>query len=175
MTLYDAKNNNKMTAATNVKNRFIGGAENLEIIAKRLYNNDNLIKLLARNGSDVLEDKRPVTEEERLDVFKNNIITIPVLNKDIQLNNIIAIQIADIVPMKTGLNYNIAFDVLCNIDTWNLDGYIPRPYQIMNEIDEILTDTKVKSIGPATFLGATSLKINEKMLGYTMVFNIGEI
>lgn len=77
--------------------------------------------------------------------------------------------------MAGGLSYNISFDILCNVDTWELDGYTSRPMMIMNRIDAIFSDTKMKGIGKMQFLGAAPLKINDKIMGYTMLFNIGEI
>jgi len=84
-------------------------------------------------------------------------------------------QITDIIPMTVGLSFTLVFDIICNVETWTLDEYIPRPYAIMNELDFLLSDTKVKSIGPATLLGASSLKISETQIGYTVAFNIGEV
>ena len=107
--------------------------------------------------------------------MRTNIGVIPIIDKDIEVNTFIAVQITDIVPTIQGLTYNFVFDILCNTEVWNLDGYNQRPYLIMNELDQLFSNTKMKSLGPATFLGATSLKINEKMLGYTMMFSFSEI
>lgn len=174
MPLYD-RSTSKMNSQKYIKNRFISAGENLNIIANRMVQNDKLIKLLVRNDKGVLDDETPVTDEEKAIAFQEHISTIPVTDKDIETKTKIVLQIADIIPNETGLSYNISFDILCNIDVWNLDSPIQRPYAILNEIDEILSDTKIKSLGPVTLIGATSLKINERMLGYTMVFNFAEI
>lgn len=174
MPVYD-RGTQKMRSQMYIKNRFVSAGENLSIIANRMLDNDELIKLLVRNDSGVREDGTPVTDEEKAKAFKKNISTIPVTDKEINTETKIVLQIADIVPNETGLSYMIAFDILCNIDIWNLEGYIQRPYAIMNELDQILSDTKIRSLGPATFIGATSLKINERMLGYTMIFQFSEV
>lgn len=174
MPVYDSKTK-KATKDMYIKDRFITSGDNLNVIANRLLESDRLIKLLTRNGSDVLTDDRPVTDEERAEAMRTNIGVIPVIDKDIEVNTFIAVQITDIVPTIQGLTYNFVFDILCNTEVWNLDGYNQRPYLIMNELDQLFSNTKMKSLGPATFLGATSLKINEKMLGYTMMFSFSEI
>lgn len=156
------------------KNRFLAGASNFRIIADRLVKNDSLVALMTRNVSSVLADKTKVSNSERAAMMKQ-IQTVPVLPKEEGVGSYIIVSMGSITPMGTGLSYNITFDILCNTDIWNLDGDIPRPYLIMNEIDEMFNDTKMNGIGPTTFIGAAPIKINEKMLGYTMLFNVGEI
>lgn len=175
MPIYD-RTNNKANVDIYSENRFIQAGKNLEIIANRMLNNDTLCKLLVRNNSDVLTDERPVTDEEKAKAFKEHISMIPVTDKELESKTKIVLQIGDIVPMQPrGLMYNVVFDIMCNVDSWNLDEYIQRPYAIMNELDSILSNTKMQSWGPTTFLGATSIKINERTLGYTMMFAFAEI
>ena len=174
MPMYD-RQTQKATADMYIKDRFINSGKNLQIVADRIIENDVLVKLLTRNGKGALDDGAPVTDAERADAMTKNITTIPVIDKDIDINTLISVQIADIVPINQGLTYSLVFDILCNVEVWNLDGYIQRPYAIMNELDQLFANTKMKSMGPATFLGATSLKINERMLGYTMMFSFAEV
>lgn len=174
MPIYD-RSTQKANADMYIKDRFINSGENLQIVASRILENDNLVKLLTRNSRNAISDESPVTDKERAEAMAKNITTIPVIDKDIDINTLIAVQIADIVPMNQGLMYSLVFDILCNVEVWNLNGYIQRPYAIMNELDQMFTNTKMKSMGPATFLGATSLKINERMLGYTMMFSFAEV
>ena len=174
MPVYDRRTQ-KATSDMFIQDRFIRSGQNLNIVAERMIKDDKLVKLLTRNGRDVLTDEVDVSEEERADAMQKNVSVIPILDKDIDVNTMISVQISDIVPMQQGLVYNLVFDIVCNVEVWNLDGYIQRPYAIMNELDQLFANTKMKSLGPATFLGATSLKINEKLLGYTMMFSFAEI
>lgn len=175
MALYD-RETNKAIVDINSRGRFVQSGLNLQIIANRLMQNDDLCKLLVRNNSDVLEEDVPLTEKERATVMKDHISTIPVADKSEDVKNYIVVQVADIVPMEPrGLAYHVVFDVVCNVETWNLSNYIQRPYAIMNEIDSILSNTKIKSWGPVSFLGATNVKMNERTLGYTMLFTFAEI
>lgn len=174
MSLYNGENQ-KMTSALYAKNRFLTAGDNLQIIADRITRNDDLCKLLTRYKSDVMKDTEPVSAAERAEVFSKRIRTVATLPKDDEVGAFIVIGIGSITPMGTGLSYNISFDILCNTDVWNLEDYTARPYYIMNEIDWMLSNTKMKGIGPTTFLGAAPIKINEKLLGYTMLFNVGEI
>lgn len=175
MALYQGENQ-KMTGSANSTNRFISGAENLQKIADRIVRNDDLCKLLTRYNQNVLDDETPVTNAERKELLTSRIKTVPVLEKEQEIGAYIIISIGTVTSLgSTGLNYNITFDILCNSDIWSLNGYIPRPYYIMNEIDSMFHDTKMKGIGPMTFMGAAPIKINEKMFGYTMLFNVGDI
>lgn len=175
MAIY-SRENHKATTDIYSENRFIQSGRNLEVVASRILKNENLCKLLVRSGSGVLDDGIPLSEEEKAKAFTDHISTVPVVDKEIAAKNIIVLQIGDIVPMKgRGLVYSLVFDIICNIEDWNLDNYAQRPYAIMNELDAIISNTKMQSWGPAIFLGATSIKINERMLGYTMMFSFADI
>lgn len=176
MPVYDSKTK-KATVDMYQTDRFIQAGDNLKVLACRMVENEVLCKLLVRNEKSVLADKKPITEKEKTKAFNEHISTIPVLDKAEDSKTTIVLQIGDIVPMQPrGLSYTIVFDIICNIDNWNLDNYIQRPYAIMNELDSILSNTKMSaSWGPTTFLGATSIKINERTLGYTMMFSFAEI
>ena len=173
MALYNGENQ-KMTSALNSKNRFLAGTKNLETIADRIVANEQLTKLLTRYNIDVLSDDKPVTSKERAEMI-TRVRTVPVLPKEEESGAFIIINMGSITPMTTGLSYNITFDILCNTDVWKLSDYTPRPYYIMNEIDDMFNDTKMRGIGPTSFIGAAPIKVNEKMLGYTMLFNVGDI
>ncbi len=175
MALYDNETK-KATVDMHIKGRFVQSGLNLQIIANRLVENDDFCKLLIRDNPDVLNDERELTERERAEVLKNHVSTIPIADKSEDIKNYVVVQIADIVPMEgRGLMYSIVFDVVCNVETWNLSNYIQRPYAIMNEIDYVLSNTKIKSWGPVQFIGATNVKMNERALGYTMLFSFAEI
>ena len=173
MALYQG-DNLKQTKTAHKTNRFLTPGKNFEIIAKRIHKNDTLCKLLTRYNDTPLDDKDP-TLNERAEVLNNRVRPIPILEKEDEVGAYILLSTGSIVTMSEGLSFNISFDILCNTDIWKLQGYHTRPMLIMNEIDAIFSDTKVSGIGKMNFLGATPLKINEKMLGYTMLFNIGEI
>lgn len=174
MALYQGENK-KQTKSIRSDKRFLVPSNNLRIIAERIQRDDNLCKYLTRYDVRPGWDMKDVTLKERGQVLKEKIRTIPVLEKDTEIGAFIILSIGTILPMEEGLSYNISFDVLCNTEIWKLDDYNTRPLAIMNRIDYLFSDTKVKGIGKMAFLGATPLKINEKMLGYTMLFNIGEI
>ena len=81
MALYQGENQ-KMTGSANSTNRFISGAENLHKIAERIVRNDDLCKLLTRYNQNVLDDKTPVTNAERKELLTSRIKTVPVLEKE---------------------------------------------------------------------------------------------
>lgn len=175
MVLYDPITK-KATAENYNIDRFLVSAKNLQIMANRIMKNDDLCKLLVRNGADALSDGKPLTERERSEAARTNIRTTPVVDKEEEVENILVLQIADIIPSPVrGLVYSFTFDILCNVENWNLEGYIQRPYAIMNELDKLFSNTKMESLGPATFLGATNIKVNERLLGYTMTFVFSEV
>lgn len=174
MALYEGENQ-KQKASLNSNKRFLVPGKNLRLIAERIQRDDLLCKLLTRYDSEVLNDKVKPTLKERGAVLQDKVRTIPVLEKDEDTGAYIILNVGTVTTMSAGLSYNISFDILCNTDIWELDGYNTRPLYIMNQLDYLFSDTKVDGIGKMVFLGAVPLKVNEKMLGYTMLFNIGEI
>ena len=175
MPIYDRSTGKAMKDAHS-QNRFIQAGKNLEIVATRMRRNDDLCKLLVRNGTEALSDGKSLTDEERAKAFSEHISTVPVVDKEEDSKTRVILQIGDIVPMaQQGLMYNLVFDVICDVDNWELDGYTQRPYAIMNELDSVLSNTKMQTWGPVSFLGATSIKINERTLGYTMMFAFSEV
>lgn len=182
MAIYD-RDTSKLVGRLNKRPHFDSLPKNLRIIADRFHNDDDLVKLLVRPVTDVMEEGKPdVTISERTEVLTKNLVTKPVLPKNTEIMNYIFMQFVDIVPFKdkdsgvsSSMKYALVFDIVCNVDNWTLDDYNMRPYAIMERVDDLIGDTKIDSFGHVQFMGATALKVNEEMSGYTMMYQFGEV
>lgn len=177
MVLYDSKSPHKTNALMNSKTRFYSIQNNFSKIINRIYEDDELIKLLVRTKKDVKDDISPVTDEERSDAIRNSIRTVPVNKKDTDLNNFVFVGVQNIVPsgMGNAVIYGIVLDIAINTDCWMLDDGSMRHIEILARLDHLLNDTKMDSFGQVTFIGATALKINEELSGITAIYSVGEL
>lgn len=169
MGVYDGKTG-KMTRNQRYKHNksFEDIGKNLNIIARRLMNNERLMKLMIHTDSRA--ESLPLTQEQIENAFGDQIRIVPVINKDEDIKNYIIIQFGAFTPVEGHdyKQYMITFDVICNIQNWMLTDYTPRPYKIMGEIDNVIGNTKIDSIGPVMFMGAQTLVVNEELSGFTL-------
>ena len=76
-------------------------------------------------------------------------------------------------PNDTNTYYRdctVSFDIICNLDYWDLGNYRIRPLKIAGYIDGILKEAKLSGIGTFNFLGCSELVLNEDLAGYTLIY-----
>lgn len=172
MGIYDPKTSKMNSVAKQKKKPFCDIGENLNIIARRLMQNETLLRLLVHTDKDA--ETTELTQEQIEAVFGDQIKIVPVIDKDDDIKNYIVIQFGAFTGVKDThyKNYVITFDVICNIENWLLKDYTPRPYKIMAEIDSIIADSKIDSVGPVEFIAAQNLIINEELSGFTLSYAV---
>lgn len=172
MGIYDPKTGKTNAAKELKKKSFADIGKNLNLIARRLMQNEDLLRLLVHTNKDA--ETTPLTQKQMEEVFGDQIKIVPVIDKDEDIKNYIVIQFGAFTAVKDThyKNYVVSFDIICNVNNWMLKDYTPRPYKIMAEIDKIIADTKIDSLGPVEFLAAQNLIINEEMSGFTLSYMI---
>ncbi len=176
MTLYD-RETGKMTRAQRYSHKKSFGdiGKNLNIIARRMMQDEELIKLLVHTTQDALE--LPLTNEQIESVFGDQIKIIPAIDKEEDMKNYVVIQFGAFTPADKEneyKNYIITFDIICNMDkqNWILNDYTPRVFKIMGKIDDLINKTKIDSVGPVMFVGATQLIISEELSGFSLNYQV---
>lgn len=174
MSLYNEETGKTKNRQGRTKKGFESVGQNFHIIARRLMKSERLMKLLLINESNADSSTRTLTPQEIANAFNDNIRTIPIIDKDTEMKNYIIIQSGGFVASKNEMymDYLIMFDVVCNVRSWEMDDYTPRPYKIMQEIDNAMNQTKIDSLGPVQFYSATNLVINEEMAGFTLTYAV---
>lgn len=173
MGIYDPKTGKTNASKAKKKKSFCDIGQNLNIVARRLMQEETLLRLLVNTSKDA--ETTPLTQEQMEAVFGDHIKIVPVIDKDEATKNYIVIQFGAFTPVgddNSYKNYVISFDIICNVNNWMLKDYTPRPYKIMAEIDKVIADTKIDSVGPVQFLAAQNLIINEEMSGFTLSYMI---
>jgi hypothetical protein len=64
----------------------------------------------------------------------------------------------------------IAFDILCHTDYWDLGDLRTRPLKIAGVIDGIINNCRLSGIGEVHFLGASELILSDTLAGYSLVY-----
>ena len=155
---------------------FAGCSENANIIAQRMIKSPILCKLLSYGDSGCLA-RQIVPDSEKIKLLNKNIRIIPYIPKETDMINYVVIQFDNFVKSpRTNLVTNyIVVDVICHIDSWLLDGGKIRPYMIMDQVHNVLADSKLTGMGPVEFISAQQLLVSPTMAGFTMIYEVGDI
>lgn len=152
---------------------FLSVEKDLDIIISKICQNQRLLKLLYYNVPNALA--QPALSDDQLgEVIKNNIKLVPKTYVEDEYRNYLIIKFDNFL---TGLNpefrnNTIEFDILCNYENWQLDGYALRPIKIMAEIDSMFNGARLTGAGLTEFGGATDIIATDQVAGYCIFFNV---
>ena len=152
---------------------FLSVEKDLDIIISKICKNQRLLKLLYYNVPNALA--QPALSDDQLEeVIKNNIKLVPKTYVEDEYRNYLIIKFDNFL---TGLNpefrnNTIEFDILCNYENSQLDGYALRPIKIMAEIDSMFNGARLTGAGLTEFGGATDIIATDQMAGYCIFFNV---
>ena len=152
---------------------FLSVEKDLDIIISKICKNQRLLKLLYYNVPNALA--QPALSDDQLEeIIKNNIKLVPKTYVEDEYRNYLIIKFDNFL---TGLNpefrnNTIEFDILCNYENWQLDGYALRPIKIMAEIDSMFNGARLTGAGLTEFGGATDIIATDQMAGYCIFFNV---
>ena len=152
---------------------FLSVEKDLDIIISKICKNQRLLKLLYYNVPNALA--QPALSDDQLEeVIKNNIKLVPKTYVEDEYRNYLIIKFDNFL---TGLNpefrnNTIEFDILCNYENWQLDGYALRPIKMMAEIDSMFNGARLTGAGLTEFGGATDIIATDQMAGYCIFFNV---
>lgn len=154
---------------------FLSIQKDLEIISNNILKNTRLQRLLYYTTPDALNrTDKPLTEDQKYQLFKNNIKIVPKLYIDGSVLNYIVISFDNFAPNGSNPEFRdntISFDIICHFDQWQLeDSFQLRPYMIAAEIDSMFNNKHLTGIGTLEFLGANSLIINDELAGVSLVY-----
>lgn len=152
---------------------FLSVEKDLDIIISKICQNQRLLKLLYYNVPNALA--QPTLSDDQLgEVLKNNIRLVPKTYVEDEYHNYLIIKFDNFL---TGMNpefrnNTIEFDILCNYENWQLDGYALRPIKIMAEIDSMFNGARLTGAGLTEFGGATDIIATDQLAGYCIFFNV---
>lgn len=144
--------------------------KNLILISNMLLNNKDLCKLL------YYTDKSPLSQPDfDTDILMgSNIRVVPkVPNFETENGSFIIIVLDDFIVDTNNNNFKVAtirFDIICPINTWQMNGDTLRPFAIMGQIDSMFNGLRINGVGTLHLTGAERIVLSSDEAGYSMVF-----
>ena len=173
--------------ANNFNSSFLAFEKAIETILRKLFIESNpyseiLKRLLVINTKDCLDNADSPAIKEKLKnmslaklrqegyIKLEPKITMP---EHEEVKAYIIMSCDNFTPNDTNTYYRdctVSFDIICNLDYWDLGNYRIRPLKIAGYIDGILNEAKLSGIGTFNFLGCSELVLNEDLAGYTLIY-----
>lgn len=123
---------------------------NAQYIVKRLFANQNLLKLLYYTDKDPLAHEDLTEEQIQNEVFEKLIKIVPKVGPKETAHSVIAIRIArgrGLATNKEFKNVNISVAVFVPMTQWIIKDTNLRPFAIMGEIQKSLNGKKIEGLG----------------------------
>lgn len=167
----------------NTQRRFSIMGENTFIIANRIMNNQRICRLLKYQTKTPFLEIDPVTKKPQPDVdgtelINKQILIVPkIFDDSTEKMSYITAIFDDFVVNQLNPEFKIStvrFDIACPYDEWILSERSLRPYLIMEELDKMFNQEKLKGIGNLQFHRADNLTLSPWIGGYSMRYKINE-
>lgn len=167
----------------NTQRRFSVMGENTFLIANKLMKNQKICRLLKYQTKHPFEQQDPFTKKAQPDVdgtelINKQILIVPkIYDDDTEKMSYITAIFDGFVVNQLNPEFKIStvrFDIACPYDEWILAEQSLRPYLIMEEIDKMFNQAKLKGIGNLQFYRADNLTLSPWIGGYSMRYMINE-
>ena len=149
--------------------------ENLQLIAKRLMANQNLLKLLYYTDKDPLNQPDISKEIIQKEIFEKIIKVVPRLGPKETAKSAIAFREVSGKKISTNDEFQliqINFEVFVPLTQWILKSDSLRPFLIMSEIEKSLDGKTVNGLGKMVSGGFDINFLTDEMSCYEMSFSI---
>ena len=146
-------------------------------MANKLMQNQNICRLLKYQVRDPFDTEKYDNVDGVLLLNKQIMITPKIWDESTEKTSYIVALFNTFVANLRNPDYKIdtiAIDVACPYDEWILNGRSLRPYLIMEELDKMFNEAKLKGIGNLEFYRADNLTLSPQIGGYTMLYMINE-
>ncbi len=163
--------------------RFAVMGNNTFKIANKIMQNSRICRLLKYPTKDPFKLIDPITgnpqpDVDGVDLIHKQILIVPKVFDDSTEKMSYIISVFDdfvVNPLNPEFKIStIRFDIACPYDEWILNESSLRPYLIMEEIDKMFNQGKLKGIGNLQFYRADNLTLSPWICGYSMMYKINE-
>ena len=123
---------------------------NLQYIVKRLFANQDLLKLLYYTDKDPLSHEDLTKEQIQNEVFDKLVKIVPRVGPKETAHSIIAIRIArgqGLASNNEFRNVTIGVEVFVPLTQWIIKDTNLRPFAIMGEVQKSLNGKKIEGLG----------------------------
>ena len=149
--------------------------ENLFRIVSKIIENKKVCRLLKYQDTNPLTTDKPDVDGTEL-LHKQIIIVPKIPEEGIECSFIIVVfDNYTLNPNNPDFKLSrIRFDVVCPFSEWIINADNLRPYLLMQEIDDMFNQAKLKGLGNLQFTHSTPLVLSPQMGGYSMYYQINE-
>ena len=123
---------------------------NAQYIIKRLFANQNLLKLLYYTDKDPLSHEDLTEEQIQNEIFEKLVKIVPRVGPKETAHSVIAVRIARGRGLATNnefKNVNISIEVFVPLTQWIIKDTNLRPFAIMGEVQKSLNGKKIEGLG----------------------------
>ncbi len=155
-----------------LKSSFNSVEKDLAYITQKISENESLMKLLVLKENDI----KSLSAKEKKEILKNNIRIVPKLsdfNTDVE--SYIVISFDNFTQNNENPEYRdkiLIFDIICHLDTWNMDDFKLRPYKILGHLDMMFNKKSLDGTCTINFMGANVISSNESISGITAMYSV---
>lgn len=148
---------------------------NLQYIMKRLFANQDLLKLLYYTDKDPLSHEDLTEEQIQKEVFDKLIKIIPRVGPKETAHSIVAIRIArgqGLAQNNEFKNVVIGVEIFVPLTQWIIKDTNLRPFAIMGEIQKALNGKKIEGLGKMVGGDFALNFLTEEIGAYEQTFTI---
>lgn len=123
---------------------------NAQYIVKRLFANQDLLKLLYYTDKDPLSHEDLTEEQIQNEVFGKLIKIVPRVGPKETAHSIVAVRIArgrGLAQNSEFKNVNISIEIFVPLTQWIIKDTNLRPFAIMGEVQKSLNNKKIEGLG----------------------------
>lgn len=124
--------------------------ENLQYIIKRLFANQDLLKLLYYTDKDPLNHEDLTQEQIQNEVFEKLVKIVPRVGPKETAHSIVAVRVArgqGLAQNNEFRNVTIGVEIFVPLTQWIIKDSNLRPFAIMGEIQKSLNGKKIEGLG----------------------------
>ena len=123
---------------------------NLQYVIKRLFANQNLLKLLYYTDKDPLANEDLTSEQIQDEVFEKLVKIIPRVGPHETAHSVLAVRVArgqGLAANGEFRNVVISIEVFLPLTQWIIKDTNLRPFAIMGEVQKSLNGKKIEGLG----------------------------
>ena len=123
---------------------------NLQYVVKRLFANQNLLKLLYYTDKDPLANEDLTSEQIQDEVFEKLVKIIPRVGPHETAHSVLAVRVArgqGLAANGEFRNIVISVEVFVPLTQWIIKDTNLRPFAIMGEVQKSLNGKKIEGLG----------------------------
>lgn len=124
--------------------------ENLQYIIKRLFANQDLLKLLYYTDKDPLNHEDLTQEQIQNEVFEKLVKIVPRVGPKETAHSVVAVRVArgqGLAQNNEFRNVTIGVEIFVPLTQWIIKDSNLRPFAIMGEIQKSLNGKKIEGLG----------------------------